>query len=604
MSAQIRAGVRHLLWMGLAALLGAPVARAATLPKTEGWIELRSENFRLISNAGERKTEEIALDLEQFRLLLSRLRPGSRLQSPVPVRILVFKGRRSFRPYKRWRSDSDSLLGFFLADQFGNRIAMNAFPAQGSSLPIVYHEFTHFFVRHNFSRLPLWVNEGLAEYYSSIDQPGGDLRIGVPIARHLSWLRANSFIPLDQLLATDEDSALYNEAEKRGGFYAQSWGLIHYLLRSGEVKASALPEFLHRLDEGDTVEAAVGEALGFPLSELEPRLRRYINGKQFEALVLAADSIAPPTAVSKRALTRSEVLVHLGDLLTFSGEERELAEAHFRAAVESDGQCADAWAGLGNLARLQGRYVEAADLLAKAVELDSASAETYVWLADLLLGWSDPDSRAAVGGEGESTGPRVRALLATARRIDPHFEEIYAMMATSYFDQDEPPPAAIAAMTRAASAFPNRPELAYNLVVLYLRANQLKEAERVVEQRLRRRDRSDLVHQAEKEIARTDLIRRSNEAVGKGDYARAARLLRQALEVTTDSTAVTQLTLQVAQLESAAERNRQIGLFNRAVELLNAGRKVEAKQLLDELEPVVTELNLRERIRALRSGLQ
>ena len=37
-------------------------------------------------------------------------------------------------------------------------------------------------------------------------------------------------LPVAQLLAVDETSALYNEGERRSIFYAESWALTHYLL--------------------------------------------------------------------------------------------------------------------------------------------------------------------------------------------------------------------------------------------------------------------------------------------------------------------------------------------------------------------------------------
>ena len=178
------------------------------------------------------------------------------------------------------------------------------------------------------------------------------------------------------------------------------------------------------------------------------------------------------------------------------------------------------------------------------------------------------------------------------------------MLATSYLDGAQPPPEAIAAMQRAVAAFPNRLELAYNLVVLHLRLHQVDEARRVVEERLRGSQRDDLVEQARVAIQRVDLVDRSNAAVGEQDYAQAVLLLRQALDVTTDPVTVQRLTLQVSQLEYVVERNRHSELFNRAVGMLNRGQKAEARKLLVELEPKVRDLNLRSRIQAMLEGLE
>jgi tetratricopeptide (TPR) repeat protein len=600
-----RAGGQWALPLALLALLIAALAPPlSALPKEEPWIELRSQNFRLISNAGPRKTEEIALSLERFRILLKRLRPASRLQAPVPTRVVVFKNERAFRPYKQWRRGGDKgLLGFFLSDQTGNFIAMNAFPEGGDALPVVYHEFTHFYVRHNFERLPLWVNEGLAEYYSSIDQPGDDLRVGVAIPRHIRWLRRNSFIPFERFLVIDEDSPEYNEEARNGGFYAQSWALVHLLLLGDDDLAAGAPEFLRLLGDGTAAAEASTRALGLSLDELAVRLRRYVNGSDFQALVMPASALAPPTAVESRPLSRAETLVHLGDLLAQTRAAPREAEQHYRAALEADPSLADAWAGLGNLARQEHRYGEAIERLERAMELGGASAHAHVWLADLLLGWSDPASRPAAGGDGDPPWLRARRLAQRALEMEPEFVEAEGIFGSSYFDDPAGIEPGIAPLRHAVEAFPQRPEMAYNLVVFHLRAGDVAGAREVQRAFLVGRGREELAAKAAEAIERTDLIERSNAALARQDFETAQALLRQVLALNTDPVTGMQLTAQLAQLETTIQLNDQIDRFNRAVELANGGRAGEARQILELLAGEVVDLALTRRIERLRSSL-
>ena len=48
---------------------------------------------------------------------------------------------------------------------------------------IAYHELTHALVRSSSPDIPLWLEEGLAELYSSFQVTGKDVRIGHPLAR-------------------------------------------------------------------------------------------------------------------------------------------------------------------------------------------------------------------------------------------------------------------------------------------------------------------------------------------------------------------------------------------------------------------------------------
>ena len=80
-------------------------------------------------------------------------------------------------------------------------------------------------MRHNRPDLPLWLNEGLAELYSSFQLRGKKAAIGRPIDSHIHWLRDHALIPVGELFAIDHSSKDYNEGSRRGVFYAQSWAL-------------------------------------------------------------------------------------------------------------------------------------------------------------------------------------------------------------------------------------------------------------------------------------------------------------------------------------------------------------------------------------------
>ena len=103
---------------------------------------------------------------------------------------------------------------------------------------------THYVVRTNAPRLPLWFNEGLAEFFSTFEYRKGELRIGLPKPSHVLWLRNHSAILIPALFAMDRDSKDYNEGTRRGIFYAQSWPLVHYLIARDSDLRSRIPDFL------------------------------------------------------------------------------------------------------------------------------------------------------------------------------------------------------------------------------------------------------------------------------------------------------------------------------------------------------------------------
>jgi hypothetical protein len=73
------------------------------------WVSVRTNNFMLIGNAGEKDIRKVALKLEQFREVFTRLFPKIRFNTPVPTTVIVFKSDESYAPFK----PGPNIAGFF-----------------------------------------------------------------------------------------------------------------------------------------------------------------------------------------------------------------------------------------------------------------------------------------------------------------------------------------------------------------------------------------------------------------------------------------------------------------------------------------------------------
>jgi len=82
----------------------------------------------------------------------------------------------------------------------------------------------HLLVDNTAGNVPAWFNEGLAEYYGAFAiEEDRKVHLGELIPYHLMTLREEKLLPLRKLFAVDHYSPEYNERDKRGIFYAQSW---------------------------------------------------------------------------------------------------------------------------------------------------------------------------------------------------------------------------------------------------------------------------------------------------------------------------------------------------------------------------------------------
>src|ERR1700716_273527 len=68
-------------------------------PADEQWLLGRSKHFTLISSANEKRTREIAGDLETLAAALEQLTPKFSTTSPAPTRVFLFSRRREVQPY-------------------------------------------------------------------------------------------------------------------------------------------------------------------------------------------------------------------------------------------------------------------------------------------------------------------------------------------------------------------------------------------------------------------------------------------------------------------------------------------------------------------------
>src|SRR5205807_6173558 len=127
--------------------------------------------------------------------------------------------------------------------------------------------------------VPVWFNEGLAEYYSSFDiEEDRKVHLGELIPYHLQTLREQKLLPLRTLFAVDHYSPEYNEGSKRGMFYAESWALVHYLiLGNNGQRLAQLGKFLQLTSANVPLDEAVKQAFQMDVEGLQKELKSYIE---------------------------------------------------------------------------------------------------------------------------------------------------------------------------------------------------------------------------------------------------------------------------------------------------------------------------------------
>lgn len=178
--------------------------------------------------------------------------------SNQPVVVYLFADEQRFADYMRatWPD-----LPFRRAWFFGNPFELAVYTYWGERVQEdLRHEFTHGVLHGALRRVPLWIDEGLAEYFEISGHPG----VVRPVtAKRLSEALANGWRPDMLRLEQITDVRSMTQAD-----YEESWAWVHYLLHSSEESKSILVNWLQELATRATPELLSNrlrrEGLGSP----------------------------------------------------------------------------------------------------------------------------------------------------------------------------------------------------------------------------------------------------------------------------------------------------------------------------------------------------
>lgn len=441
------------------------------------WTRLRSEHFVFVGDASERDIRDVALHLEQFREVLSRVLPPAAVATTVPTVVFVFQNDSSLTPYKpTFEGKPVALAGFFSGSIDRNLIAINA-ASQQSALRVVFHEYAHFLVQNTSGRLPPWANEGLAGFYETFqDRNGGkSALIGVPNEDHIALLKNSTLMPLRDLLAIDYTSPEYNEGNRRGVFYAESWALLHYLQLGSPQRATQLPRYLARLHDGEPAEAFQA-VFGDPAT-LERELRDYLRNFSFPALRLDfGEKVAGAGAGKADSLDEVNSTIYLADLLATTGHVDE-ARGRLQKILEANPNASAAAETLGVLELNAGNADRALPWLERAAKDPSDAAAQVLWGRAVIERYEKASND---GSDPGSSMNDARTALARAASLRPDDAETLATFGRAESLAGEDVSKALALLDRAVALAPGQEEYRLMLAEELIRQRQFTRAREIL----------------------------------------------------------------------------------------------------------------------------
>jgi hypothetical protein len=243
-----------------------PVARGGE-PK---WIRMPSADFEIYSSAGEGDTRRALQYFERVRSFFDQSLGGGSQQKREPVRVILFGSKKEYEEYR----PNEFAAAYYT--QIAGRDYIVLGSVNDEVFPIAVHEYVHLVVRNAGMKLPPWLNEGIAEIFSTLKPAGDKVIVGAPIIGRMQQMSREKWVSLSTIIAADHDSPYYNEKNKAGSLYNEGWALAD-MLELGPQYSPNFGKFLNEIQKGTPSQKAIEGIWGKPL-EAWKKIYKHICG--------------------------------------------------------------------------------------------------------------------------------------------------------------------------------------------------------------------------------------------------------------------------------------------------------------------------------------
>jgi tetratricopeptide (TPR) repeat protein len=351
-------------------LFCASVGVAAGSPPSR-WVKARSTHFVVLTDAGERDAQRVASQFERMHLVFHTLFPTKGDESDPPIVVLAVKDRKgmeSLEPEAYLGRGKVELSGFFVRAPEKNYILLRLDAKGDRGFSTVYHEYTHYMLR-KVGWLPLWLNEGLAQFYENTDIDDKNAWVGQADLARLRYLNRNDLMPIATLLRIDCGSPYYHDEQTGSVFYAESWALTHFLIVGDWMEGThRIRDYAQLLAQGEDAATAAERAFG-DLDKLQAALAEYLMQRRFMYFMVPATLAAGDATLEVRAVKTAEVDAVRADVQVYTERGKD-ARMLLESVLRDDPKNALAHETMGGLLYREGDIAGAQRWYGEAAKLD------------------------------------------------------------------------------------------------------------------------------------------------------------------------------------------------------------------------------------------
>lgn len=419
----MKASLHFGAWLSCMVLAASSATPSFAKDETK-WIEVHTSHFSVLTDAGEKRGREVALRMEQMRSVFGQLLMKKKLVMSIPVTVIAFK---SDKQYGDVAPAKQSMAGGFYVPGYDRTfIALNLFEDQ--PWRSVAHSLGHYFLNFNYPPTQGWFDEGMAEYFGSVQidrqvNLGGDPELAPEWHEDIfdtmvrdpntpqsltQLLSSPVWIGMVDLFTMKHDGSGTREGSHNTLYYAQSWMVVHYLINKNK-----MPEvgtyFDLVLNQKVPVDKAMVQAFDLSPAQMEEAVRSYFNSLPNLGIALdqAKKPVADPVDIPQpdhfqlpmdadelgaavSSIPEADAKAMIGDMMARIPERREQALRNLQALTQDVKDNEAAQRGLARDHIQQKLFDEAADDLDKAAEINPR--DPWIWYYRSVLKYRQAQS--------------------------------------------------------------------------------------------------------------------------------------------------------------------------------------------------------------------
>ena len=212
------------------------------------------------------------------------------------MRVIGFRSEREYAEY-RIRPLADA----YYASE-GKRDYIVLASMKPTEFAVAAHEYSHYVLHANGLTLPSCIQEGLAEFFSTLRVSNKGYELGGDLPARSQTLQRNrkGLLPLAELLAVSGESSVFRSRNGAEIFYAESWALVDMLMGSATY-SGRFAEFVTESTAGASGAQLFRKAYGKSLEEVAADLDIWMRAEHLPREIVSSISeleamrISPPS---------------------------------------------------------------------------------------------------------------------------------------------------------------------------------------------------------------------------------------------------------------------------------------------------------------------